>query len=329
LSRNAATGPYPYEHLFDYLNSRSDLAPMQRAQLDLSELHDKLQKHPDQPEVLYLLAEADLKLGKIDEARNTIGQLDRLSASDFRMQTGVGVLLAGFRLYDDAIRHFLAALQANPDSDDVKFDLADAYLRSRRYNDALATARQVSANEQKDDAYLALLGDVYAHLGESQKAEEIFRDAIKRNPDDDQYYLSLTLVQLRQGDIAGAEQTLQRGVRRVPGSGKILWGMGLVSVLQGNAAQAAERLERAVELLPEWAGSYSTLGVFYYETGQIDKAREVLNRFKGSDAGGLDVSRIEQTLSHAPASAPATDAMSMEVRRQILQMAMLLADRTL
>ena len=60
--------------------------------------------------------------------------------------------------------------------------------------------------------------------------------------------------------------------------------------------QAADRLERAVELLPEWAGSYSTLGVFYYETGQIDKAREVLNRFKGSNAGGLDVNRIEEAL---------------------------------
>ena len=72
-------------------------------------------------------------------------------------------------------------------------------------------------------------------------------------------------------------------------------------MLKGNTKQAAERLERAVDLLPEWAGSYSTLGVFYYQTGQIEKAREVLNRFKGSNAGGLDISRIEEALSKAPA----------------------------
>ena len=57
-----------------------------------------------------------------------------------------------------------------------------------------------------------------------------------------------------------------------------------------------------MELLPEWPGSYSTLGVFYYQTGQIEKAREVLNRFKGSNAGGLDVDRIEEALSKAPAT---------------------------
>ena len=100
---------------------------------------------------------------------------------------------------------------------------------------------------------------------------------------------------------AGAKQTLQKGLARIPGSGKILWGLGIVSVLEGNTAQAAERLERAVELLPEWPGSYSTLGVFYFQTGQIAKAREVLNRFKGSSAGGLDVNRIEEVLSRAPA----------------------------
>jgi hypothetical protein len=93
----------------------------------------------------------------------------------------------------------------------------------------------------------------------------------------------------------------------------------------------AERLERAVDLLPEWPGSYSTLGVFYYQTGQIEKAREVLNRFKGSNAGGLDVNRIEEVLSRAPAAtSPSTEApMSMAARQQFLQLALSLADRTL
>jgi len=102
-------------------------------------------------------------------------------------------------------------------------------------------------------------------------------------------------------------------------------------VLEGDTPQAAERLERAVELLPEWAGSYSTLGVFYYQTGQIDKAREVLNRFKGSNAaGGLDVNRIEEALSQAPAqSASVREPMPMVARQQLLQLALSLAERTL
>jgi tetratricopeptide (TPR) repeat protein len=331
LSKDASPGPYPYQHLFDYLDKRSNLAPPERAQLDLTELTEQIRAHPDQPEDLYLLAETYLKLGKSDEARPVLAQLDKLSAGDYRTQTGIGVLLARYHLYDDAIEHFRTALSANPESDDVKFDLADAYFRKGLYNEALHTLQQVSPQGQQDDALLALLGDVQAHLGDTVRAASIFRDAITRNPDNDQYYLSLTLVELRENDTAAAEQTLQKGLARIPASGKILWGLGIVSALEGNMAQAAERLERAVDLLPEWTGSYSTLGAFYYQTGQFDKAREVLNRFKGSHAGGgLDVNRIEEALARAPAtSSSSPEPMSRVARQQLLQLALSLADRTL
>jgi len=331
LSKDASTGPYPYQHLFDYLNNRSNLAPQAKAQLDLTELTEQIQKHPDQPQDLYLLAETYLKLGKPEEALKTITQLDQLSTTDYRTQTGVGVLLARFHLYDDAIQHFETATRANPDSDDVKFDLADAYFRKKLYPEALEAAQQVSPTGQQDDAFLALLGDIHAHMGDTARATEIFRSAISRNPDNDQYYLSLTLAQLRDNDVSGAAETLKKGLARIPSSGKILWGLGIVSVLEGKTGQAAEHLERAVDLLPEWAGSYSTLGVFYYQTGQIAKAREVLNRFKGSNAAGaLDVSRIEEALSKAPdKSSAATEPMSMAARQQLLQLALTLADRTL
>ena len=299
--------------------------------MDLAQLTEQVQKHPDQPQDLYLLAETYLKLGRRDEAMKAVGQLDEVSAGDFRTQTGVGVLLARYRLYDEAIQHFLTASKANPDSDDVKFDLVDAYFRKGLYSQALAAAGTMSEKGQQDDALLSLLGDIYAHLGNNGRAAEIFRNAISRNPDNDQYFLSLTLVQLRQNDVNGAEKTLQQGLARIPGSGKILWGLGIVSVLEGQTGQASERLERAVDLLPEWPGSYSTLGVFYYQTGQIAKAREALHRFKGSNAaGGLDVSRIEEALSRAPAtSATEPVPMSMMARQQFLQLALSLADRTL
>jgi len=331
LSKDASTGPLPYQHLLDYLDNRSSLSRREKTQLDLADLSEQIQKHPDQPQDLYLLAEGYLKLGKVEEARQAIEQLNQLTAGDYRTQTGVGVLLARYHLYDDAIRHFQNALRIAPDSDDVKFDLADAYFRKGMYEQALDIAEQESTNGQRDDAYLALLGDIRAHLGQTSQAAEIYKNAIARNPDNDQYYLSLALLELRQGELEGARQTLQHGLARIPASGKLLWGQGLLSALEGHTAQAAERLEQAVDLLPEWSGSYSTLGVFYYQTGRIDKAKEVLNRFKGSGAGGgLNVSRIEEALQKAPAMPLiVNEPMPMASRQQLLEFALSVADRTL
>src|ERR1035438_1039299 len=123
LSKNAAPGPLPFQHLFDFLDTRSKLDPGSRGQLDIADLTDQIQKHPDQTEDLYFLAEAYLKSGKVDDAANAIENLDKLITDDYRTLTGVGVLLARCHLYDDAIRHFQAAMQVNPGSDEVEFDL--------------------------------------------------------------------------------------------------------------------------------------------------------------------------------------------------------------
>ncbi|MGC1482727.1 MAG: tetratricopeptide repeat protein [Candidatus Acidiferrum sp.] len=331
LSKDAPAGPYPYQHLFDYVDNRSNLSRQDRTQLDLTQLTEEVSKHPDQPQNLYLLAETYLKLGRPDEAQKALAQLDQLSGGDYRTQTGVGVLLARYRLYDDAIQHFQTALSVNPDSDDVKFDLADAYFRKGAYSPALETAKQVSAQGRQDTSYLSLLGDIQAHLGDTADASGIFENAIGKSPDNDQNYVSLALVELRENNIPAAEDTLRKGLARIPSSGKVFWGLGLVSVLEGKTPQAEEDFQRAVDLLPEWSGSYSTLGFFYFQTGEIAKAREVLDRFKGSNAaGGLDTNRIEDALSRAP-DMPSTinEPMPMPARMQLLQFALSLADRTL
>ena len=71
-------------------------------------------------------------------------------------------------------------------------------------------------------------------------------------------------------------------------------------MLDGQSAKAEEYFKRAVDVMPEWQSGYSALGTFYYETGQLDKARETLDRYsKLFPKGGLNVSGIQQALAAA------------------------------
>ena len=330
-SKNSTPTDHPYDNLFAYIDSRSKLAPGAKQQQDLAALTEQLKMHPGQREVLYVLTEEYLKEGKVDEAKATLAELTNDYPDNSRSLTDAGVLLARYGLYNEAIQQFLQAERVSPGSDDISYDLADAYFRRGSYHDALDAALRVSDKGQQDDAVLALLGDIYAHLGDRERAEALFQRAIKQNPDNDQDYLSLALLHLRQNNLLAAKQILQQGQARVPGSGKIIWGLGLVAAMEGETAQAASQFEQAVDILPEWPGAYSTLGVFYYETGQIAMAREVLDRFKDSGArGGLDVNRIEETLAQTPASASTGDEpLSAAKRTQLLQIALFLADKTM
>jgi tetratricopeptide (TPR) repeat protein len=330
ISKSASAGPLPFQHLFDYLDNRAQLAPQAQNQLDLADLIAQAKSHPDQPQSLYLLAEAYLKAGDVDNARSTIAQLDQAASADARTITGAGVLLARYRLYDDAITQFQNALALTPGSDDIRFDLANALFHKHAYQQALEAARQVSSPGQTDNAYLALLGDIQAHLGNTQDAQKIFEGNIARNPDSEQPYLSLALLHLRAGNTAAARQTLERGLARIPGSGTLVWALGVTSALQGDDKQAISNLQRALDLLPQWSAAYSTLGFYYFDTGRVQKARQVLGEFQKSSArSSLDINSIAQVLDRAGSNAGQDQTRPLQHPQQFLEFALSLADRTL
>jgi tetratricopeptide (TPR) repeat protein len=330
LSKDPVPGPYPYQHLFASISQRAGLSSGARAEVDLDELRKEVSLHPDRPRDLYLLAEAYLKLGRADDALKTVAQLDQVSGADARTSMGVGVLLARYGKYNEAIQHFQSAVAADPSSDDAKYDLANTYFRARAYPQALKEMQQMGESAQEDDTYLGLLGDIYAHLGRTDEAQSIIEKAMNRNPDNDQYNLLLALIQMRAGDTAAAEATLHHGLARIPDSGRLNWGMGVLSVLQGKNEAATNYFSRAVDFLPEWQTGYSTLGMFYYEIGQVAQARETLDRYvELFPHGALNVNQIRQVLASAPQDNPASATartLSPQGRLQFLQTATMMID---
>ena len=303
LSKDPPPSPYPFQRFFEYLDQRVEMSAQEKTEFDLQELLLELKQQPNQPRKLYLLAEAYLRIGQAEEAKRVVERLHTVSGGDYRTALAVGVLLARYRMYSEAIEHFQMALKGNPASDEAKYNLANAYFQTHEYPQALELLQQVSNAARNDDAYLSLLADIHSRLGHRLEATKAFQEAIALSPDRDQYYLSLALLQLRAGKTSAAEEVLRKGLARIPNSGKILWGMGLVSTAQGKTDEAEEYLKKCTDLIPEWALSHAALGIFYYATGQTAKVRETLNRYTElSPLGGLNVSRIQEILGNTVGS---------------------------
>jgi len=330
LSKSPAPQPIPYQNFFELASRRESLPPKTRLDLDLKTIQAEVDRHPTDPQNLYLLAETQMKLGHRDEAMAALNHLEEVSGGDLRAELGIGVFLAKYRFYREAMPHFERALAADPKSDEARYDLADACFHARDYTRAFEVLQQVS-EAARDDSYLFLLGDVEARIGRVDEAAKIFRHAVEVNPDNDQYFLALAMTYLREGNADEAGRVLQQGLARVPNSARIHWGLGVVSVLKGDNQHAEDDLVRATDLLPEWVNGFSTLGFFYSQTGQISKARETLERFKTvNGSADLDSSKIERMLDQEQDHAhDGPQPLTPEARLQFLQVALSLADRDL
>jgi tetratricopeptide (TPR) repeat protein len=329
LSKNPDPGPYPLQNFFEQVGHRGELSAAQRKQADVGELEAEAKLHPESPRSLYRLAEAYLKVNRVDDAKRTILQLDQLSGADFRTVLGEGVLLAKFRLYQEAIQHFETAIAANPSSDEAYYNLAYARFQTNEYAKALDSLKQVSPEAQKDGAFLALAGDIYGRMGRTSDAIQNLRKAYLASPGNDQYCFSLALAELRSGNTDAARETLQRGLTRVPDSGILYWGMGIASVLQNDPKQAEASLKRAVDLSPSREGILMTLGIFYYKAGQIANAKQVLQRYtEVFPEGSMNVDKMRATLDAAAIerkSSAKPAGFSADARREFYELAANLA----
>ena len=330
LSKSPQPAPYPLQHFFDYLQRRSTLSEEQQNEADLRDLELEVRQHPDRPRSLYLLAETVLKLGRTKDALEVLQRLDAISGADFRTELSSGVLLGSFHLYPDAIRYFQAALKINPESDDAKYDLAEAEFQSGDYESALKSLLEVSEDGRKQSSYLGLLGDVYSQGGQYENASNCLRQAITASPDKDQYYVSLASIHLRTGDLDDADRVARTGLARIPDSGLLYWAAGVVAVARGQVRDAEKLLSKASELSPSGEAIAATLGMFYYEEGRFAEARDVLRKCEEMfPQGTLDFEKINAVLDAASNSGSPNppDSIPPEGRKQFYELALNLRDQ--
>jgi tetratricopeptide (TPR) repeat protein len=87
--------------------------------------------------------------------------------------------------------------------------LAELYLLTGRYPEAIAAARAASQNAARKSEGLRLLGQAYFETGKRSEAKQSFSAALQADPKNSRARLDLARFQLASGQRPAAEQTLQ------------------------------------------------------------------------------------------------------------------------
>ncbi|MFH2051485.1 MAG: tetratricopeptide repeat protein [bacterium] len=294
-----------------YLKGTGDLTGAEQAALKARHLN------PADPVHGFLIAEIYLAEGipalavpAFEEALAVPGAVPR--AADLHR---LGRLYEDQNRFNEARDRYLQAVAADSTFAPALADLADLFVRAKRFDQAAGVLLRL-ADLQPDDLATRLdLADAFLELGRTGESLAAAREALRLAPDDPQVrfafvragiraagdeeraeaaammtdlpdslpwhapdLVDLAAWQTEREDFAGAGTTLDRAARLDPALVRVPFQRGLLELRRGRPDDAAEAFARAVDLDPEGAANHLNLGIARYQAGDVAAAVPAFRR---------------------------------------------------
>jgi tetratricopeptide (TPR) repeat protein len=141
------------------------------------------------------------------------------------------------------------------------------------------------------------LGNLRLQMGEAERAEAYYREAIRRDASFTPAYVNLSELLRGRGDEAGARAALESGLERRPDAAELHHALGLLQVRGGETAQALAELEKASALAPESARYAYVYGIALNSVGRRPEALTVLQAAQQRQPNDRDLLLALATIS--------------------------------
>ncbi len=181
--------------------------------------------------------------GHKQEAFAEFEQAIALDDENLNAHNAMGVLLhLGFARQQEAIPHFLRAIELDPQFSEAKVNLGNVYLDLNRYEDAVKLYEQALNDMRYKTPYIAEgnLGWAYFKLGNTEKAVDHIKSAITLEPKFCLGYRNLASIYDAQQKLDDACVQLDNYREHCPESADAYYRLGVCLAKQGkqDAAQA-------------------------------------------------------------------------------------------
>jgi tetratricopeptide (TPR) repeat protein len=296
----------------DYLPARYALAEIAFAARDyescLDQIETVLKKQPENINAYILRGQVRLAMGLTEQV---IEEYTRLlnrypNAGGLRYQYARTLLYAG--RVTDAMAELEKALQNEPELVHASLLLAELRIRTRDYESAVDTLKDVTEKFPKLSRAHLLLGTAYRAQREFSRAVASYSTFADLTPDNPQghYLEGLSYRGLRDNDaaiksfeqslqrspgfvlplaqivdMAIADQDLEKAYARLHEQTKIapeapgpVFLLGRLQIHEGKSSEAEQSFLKVIEMEPRFPGAYQALSRIYIGEGRVDEALE-------------------------------------------------------
>jgi len=231
-------------------------------------------ERPRDPSVWYLLAQAEHRAGNASGAEEAAKRIAEIDPADPRAALAMAEA-------KEAAKDFAGVVSA----------LQPLY-ESRR------------PQARPDDAVLSFvamsLASAYEELKQFDRAEQILRESLTRNPADDVAMNALGYMLADRGQkLPEAVALITRALAAEPDNPSYLDSLGWVYVKQGKFADAVGPLEQAAKAAPSASAVQDHLGDAYFGVKRYRDAADAFTRALTGDRDAIDVAAVTKKRDRA------------------------------
>ncbi len=244
-------------------------------------LRRALEVHPDNLELLDVLATTLIKQGQKAEAETTLAKIAALEPTVFTHQLRQVSFYDGQQQYEKAESILRDAIRTEPDNEKRWLSLAE-YLGKRRGIEQGETVLQQARKELPNNGKLWLaLGGLYESTKRVERARELYREmetAFSGKPEASEAQVKLAVLDWAEGKVEEAEQKVQAVLKDNSRSSDALMLRGKIALQRGNGKDAILDFRSVLKDQPELVEGYVLLARSHLLAGEPTLARESLDK---------------------------------------------------
>jgi tetratricopeptide (TPR) repeat protein len=243
-------------------------------------------KYPAEKSVttLVFLADFQRRAGRIDAAKATLAEAQKLDSRDSETLSRLAQGLADVGQVDDTIRILRDVSRREPNNPLYPLTLAQMLSRFGRNEESIKVyedlLKRYGDNEEVVKYTRAGLSVTYVNMGNYPKGEAELEMLLQHDPDDPGPNNDLGYLYAEQGkNLEKAEAMIQKALQEKPEESAYLDSMGWVLFKRGKLQQALETMKKAAERMkadrpdPD-ATILEHLGDVYFQLQEASKAEE-------------------------------------------------------
>jgi len=157
--------------------------------------------------------------------------------------------------------------------DDLYAAIAQVLHDSNSLSGIARLTKLIAERHPSQPEFSIELGDALHRAGQTQKAIDAYRDAVRTDPHSLRARRSLGAALVETGDMNNARKELRATVQDYPDESLLWYEIGRIDARQKRFSQAIEELTKATKLDPDLAEAYNELGIALAETGDFTSAK--------------------------------------------------------